>query len=62
MISIYMLAVIRLILKVQNNKMEQDQSDALTADEQRRVESAANLEGRTMQEAIERKKVFRYLY
>lgn len=52
----------RFILKAQNKQMEQDQLDYLSPDERRRIENAAKLEGLTMEEALERRKQFRYLY
>ena len=42
--------------------MERDQLQNMTEDEKVRIEDAAKLEGLTMQEALERRRGFRYLY
>lgn len=52
----------RFILISQNREMEQGQLRNLSPDEQRRIGNAAKLEGLTLEEALERKKQFRYLY
>lgn len=50
------------MLVEQNKQLERDQLSNLTPDERQRIEDAAKLEGLTMQEALERKRGFRYLY
>lgn len=50
------------MLVEQNKQLERDQLNNLTPDERQRIEDAAKLEGLTMQEALERKRGFRYLY
>lgn len=50
------------MLVEQNKQLERDQLSNLTPDERQRIEDAAKLEGLTIQEALERKRGFRYLY
>ena len=60
-----MVIVIRQILVRSNKRLEQQALDdiaSLTNADRERVEEAARLEGITLQEAMERKRGFRYLY
>ena len=50
------------MLVAENKKLERDQLRNLSAEERQRIEHAAKLEGLTFQEALARKKGFRYLY
>ena len=54
--------VMRCHLKNLNKKLDEDETDALTGVNRERVEDAASLEGITLEEALERRKGFRYLY
>jgi hypothetical protein len=57
--------VIRQILVKNNKHLAQQAADdlaSLTTADRERVEEAARLEGITLQEAMERKRGFRYLY
>lgn len=46
----------------ENRKLDADEKAALSAANRERVEEAARLEGITFDEAMERRKGFRYLY
>ncbi|KAL5512622.1 hypothetical protein ACEPAG_3275 [Sanghuangporus baumii] len=54
--------VMRCILKHMNKKLDEDADSALKDANHRRVEDAAQLEGISLKEAMERRKGFRYLY
>ncbi|KAI0759993.1 MFS general substrate transporter [Trametes elegans] len=54
--------VIRYILVQQNKRLEQEELDNLKGAKRERIEDAARLEGITFEEALRRKKGFRYLY
>ncbi|KAJ3484027.1 hypothetical protein NLI96_g5906 [Meripilus lineatus] len=54
--------VIRCILVHQNAQLAKDEFANLKGAERERIEEAARLEGLTFEEALERKKGFRYLY
>ncbi|TFK51149.1 MFS general substrate transporter [Heliocybe sulcata] len=54
--------VMRTILKRENARLDAQEREALTEAERERIEDAAKLEGITYEEALERKKGFRYLY
>ena len=54
--------VMRCILRRTNKKLDEDKLGALKEAQQQRVEDAARLEGITLEEAMERKKGYRYLY
>ena len=55
--------VIRAILIRENKQLAVQEADALNdPDHRQRIEDAARLEGLTFEEAVERKKGFRYLY
>jgi hypothetical protein len=54
--------VLRCILKKANQQMEVDEQAALDGANKARVEEAARLEGITMEQALENRKGFRYLY
>lgn len=52
----------RMILIRENRKLAEDERAALEAADRVRVEEAARLEGITFDQAMERRKGFRYLY
>lgn len=52
----------RCILKRKNNQLDDDELGALKGANRKRIEDAAHLEGITLEEALDRKKGFRYLY
>ena len=52
----------RFILKRLNKKLDEDDEGAMKEANRKRVEDAARLEGISLEEAMERKKGFRYLY
>ncbi|OJT01933.1 hypothetical protein TRAPUB_7577 [Trametes pubescens] len=54
--------VIRCILVRQNSQLEQEELANLKGAKRERIEDAARLEGITFEEALRRKKGFRYLY
>lgn len=54
--------VIRYILIKQNKEFEKDELENMTPERRQRIEDAARLEGLTFEEALEKKKGFRYLY
>lgn len=49
-------------LKRMNEKLDEDELGGLKGANRERVEDAARLEGITLEEAMEKKKGFRYLY
>ena len=53
--------VIRCMLVKQNQQFEKDELENMTGARRERIEEAARLEGLTFEEALERKKGFRYL-
>ena len=55
-------SVIRCILVRENARLEKDELADLKGAKRERIEEAARLEGLTFEEALERKKGFRYLY
>ncbi|KAG2153348.1 major facilitator superfamily domain-containing protein [Suillus clintonianus] len=54
--------VIRWMLVRENKQMEREEMDLMHGPERQRIEEAAKLEGITFEEAIQRRKGFRYLY
>ncbi|PCH36647.1 MFS general substrate transporter [Wolfiporia cocos MD-104 SS10] len=54
--------VVRSMLIKQNKQLERDELEDLKGAKRERIEEAARLEGLTFEEALERKKGFRYLY
>ncbi|PCH36563.1 MFS general substrate transporter [Wolfiporia cocos MD-104 SS10] len=54
--------VVRCMLIKQNKQLERDELEELNGAKRERIEEAARLEGITFEEALERKKGFRYLY
>lgn len=54
--------VIRMILIRENKRLDEDELKSLKGANRERVEEAARLEGITLEEALERKRGFRYLY
>lgn len=54
--------VIRWMLVRENKRMEREEMDLMHGPERQRIEQAAKLEGITFEEAIKRRKGFRYLY
>ena len=50
------------MLVKQNQQFEKDELENMTGARRERIEEAARLEGLTFEEALERKKGFRYLY
>lgn len=57
-----MRAVIRQMLVRENRKLDADEQTAMQGANRARVEEAARLEGITFEQAMERRKGFRYLY
>lgn len=55
------LAVIRIILARQNKELEREEMRMITVDEKERIEEVAHLEGTTFEEALRRRRGFRYL-
>ncbi|RPD58874.1 MFS general substrate transporter [Lentinus tigrinus ALCF2SS1-7] len=53
--------VIRCILARQNKRLEREEVDSLTSSEKERIENAARLEGLTYEDALQRRRGFRYL-
>ncbi|KAJ3549791.1 hypothetical protein NM688_g5141 [Phlebia brevispora] len=60
-LSFVLALVLRFTLVAQNKALERDQLRNLASDERQRIETAAKLEGVTVQEALERKRGFRPL-
>ncbi|KAL5532048.1 hypothetical protein ACEPAF_5612 [Sanghuangporus sanghuang] len=60
--SVSLASVMRFILVRKNKRLDEDEIGGLKGANQKRIEDAACLEGITMEEAMERKKGFRYLY
>lgn len=58
----FVFSVIRCILVRQNRQLEQEELANLKGAKRERIEDAARLEGITFEEALRRKKGFRYLY
>lgn len=54
--------VVRCMLIKENKKLEKAELDFLKGAGRQRIEDAAKLEGLTFEQALERKKGFRYLY
>ena len=54
--------VMRCILVQMNKKLDRDELGALKGANLARIEESARIEGITIEEALERKKGFRYLY
>jgi hypothetical protein len=52
----------RQILVRENRKLDQDEKAAMEGANRIRVEEAARLEGITFEQALERRKGYRYLY
>jgi len=46
----------------ENKKMEREEMNLMHGPERQRIEEAAKLEGITFEEAVNRRKGFRYLY
>lgn len=59
---IFTLQVIRQILVRENRKLDADEKTAMEGANRTRVEEAARLEGITFEQAMERRKGYRYLY
>jgi hypothetical protein len=53
---------LRQILVAENKRLNADELRSLQAADKERVEEAARLEGLTLEQAMERRKGFRYLY
>lgn len=53
---------IRHILIRRNKKLDEDEKAAMEGADRERVEEAARIEGITFEQAMERRKGFRYLY
>ncbi|KAL5483141.1 hypothetical protein ACEPAI_8370 [Sanghuangporus weigelae] len=60
--SVSLASVMRFILIRKNKRLDEDEIGGLKEANQKRIEDAACLEGITMEEAMKRKKGFRYLY
>lgn len=56
------LSVVRTMLIRENRHLDRDEVGTLKGANRLRIEEAARLEGITFEEALERKKGFRYLY
>ncbi len=54
--------VIRQILERENRKLDADEKAVMDSADRFRVEEAAKIEGITFEQAIERRKGYRYLY
>ena len=54
--------VIRMMLVRENKRLDMDELGALKGANKERIEEFARLEGITIEEAMERKRGFRYLY
>lgn len=54
--------VIRCMLVRENKQMEREEMDLMHGPERQRIEEAAKLESITFEEAVKRRKGFRYLY
>ncbi|KDR75724.1 hypothetical protein GALMADRAFT_97528 [Galerina marginata CBS 339.88] len=54
--------VVRMMLIRENKRLDEDEQGALKEAKQERIEQAAKLEGITVEEAMDRKRGFRYLY
>ena len=52
----------RCVLVHDNKKLERDEIGVLTDAHRERIEEFARLDGISFEEALERKRVFRYLY
>ncbi|KAI5120278.1 hypothetical protein M0805_005335 [Coniferiporia weirii] len=61
-LSISLAFVMRCILKQENKQLDEDELRALKGASRKRVEEAARLEGITLEEAMERRRKFRFLY
>ncbi|THH08044.1 hypothetical protein EW145_g2973 [Phellinidium pouzarii] len=61
-LSILLAFVIRYIVKRMNKQLDEDALGALKGTNRKRIEEAARLEGIILEEAMERKRRFRYLY
>ena len=61
-IAFNFLAAIRCMLVRENKRMEHEEMDLMHGPERQRIEEAAKLEGITFDEAVKRRKGFRYLY
>lgn len=57
-----MSTVIRWILIRDNRRLDEDELGAIKGANRERIKEAARLEGITLEEALERKRGFRYLY
>ena len=53
---------VRVLLVRDNKRMEREEMDLMHGPEQGRIEEAARLEGISFEEAVRRRKGFRYLY
>ena len=62
MLTNNILSVIRQILVRDNKRLNEDELGALKGANRDRIEEFARLEGITLEEAMERKRGFRYLY
>lgn len=54
--------VFRMLLVRENKRMEREELNLMHGPERERIEEAARLEGITFDEAVRRRKGFRYLY
>ncbi|KAH8115374.1 hypothetical protein DFH11DRAFT_1589021 [Phellopilus nigrolimitatus] len=61
-LSTFLAFVNRCILKRENRLLDEDELGALKGANRERIEEAARLEGITLEEAMEKKRGFRYLY
>ncbi|KAI5120275.1 hypothetical protein M0805_005332 [Coniferiporia weirii] len=61
-LSVSLAYVMRCILKRENRQLDEDESGALKYASRKGVEEAAHLEDITLEEAMEKKRKFRYLY
>lgn len=57
-----MWTVVRYILVAENKRLDKSEAEEMSEAERERIKEAARLEGLTLDEAMERKKGFRYLY
>lgn len=61
-VALTLSSVMRCILKRENRQLDEDELGALSGADRERMEEATRLEGITFEEAMERKRGFRYLY
>lgn len=61
-LSTFLSFLIRQMLVRQNKKLESEQFSEITEADEKRIEDAASLEGISVEEAVKKRRGFRYLY